>query len=72
VSDAQKWIPVRSSAISAVAHAGGDLYVAYVSGAIYVYAAVPEHRFRALLDARSKGAFVNDVIKPFYVDRRIN
>jgi len=66
-----EWISVESSAIAAVAYAGGDLYVRYTSGGAYAYAAVPRHRFEALLDAPSKGTFVNEMIKPFYVARRV-
>ena len=61
-----EWIPVASSAISAVAYAAGELFVRYVDGDVYAYSIVSRPTFDALLAADSKGTFVNTEIKPRY------
>ena len=66
--------PLRSSSIEA---AGYDrerqaLRVRYVGGSTYDYVAVPRKVFEKLLEADSKGRFVNWSIKPFYRYRRIS
>jgi hypothetical protein len=40
--------------------------VEFTSGAVYRYAPVPAYVYRELLDAPSKGAYVNTVLKPRY------
>jgi hypothetical protein len=66
--------PLRSSSIEA---AGYDrerrtLRVRYLGGSTYDYVAVPAKVFKELLEADSKGRFVNWSIKPFYRYRRIS
>ena len=66
-------VPVESSAVEAVGYdpEDRDLYIRYVGGAVYAYVDVPEDRYRALLEADSKGTFVNREIKPHYRHRRL-
>ena len=40
--------------------------VEFTGGAVYRYAPVPAYVYRGLLDAPSKGAYVNTVLKPRY------
>jgi KTSC domain len=61
---------------SNVAAAGYDrgrkiLRVRFVRGATYDYLEVPAIVYRGLLDAPSKGRFVNSHIKPYYAYRRL-
>jgi KTSC domain len=64
-------------ASSSIAAAGYDcerhaLRLCYVGGGTYDYWGVPANVFRALLDAPSKGQFVNWHIKPRYRYTRLN
>ncbi len=65
--------PVHSSSIAA---AGYDpkrriLRIRFIGGDAYDYLRVPMAVFRELLDAPSKGRFVNRQIKPHYAYRRL-
>jgi KTSC domain len=62
---------------SSVKAAGYDrsrhtLRLSYVGGATYDYLDVPEDVFHELLDASSKGQFVNWNVKPHYDYQRVN
>jgi hypothetical protein len=62
---------MRFLSSSSIASAGYDrgrqrLRLRYVGGAIYEYLKVPAKVFQDLLDAPSKGQFVNGSVKPFY------
>ena len=64
-------ILMLSMSSSSIAAAGYDaegqvLRVRFVGGATYDYFGVPNHVFKALLDAPSKGRFVNWQVKPCY------
>ena len=61
-------IPVISASIAAVAYdeQSRALDVEYASGRIYRYLGVPEEVFTWLLKARSKGGFVNRMIRDRY------
>ena len=61
-------ITVRSTSIAAVGYddRANELHVTYLGGDTYVYALVPKSVFRALLEAKSVGTFVNLRIKPTY------
>lgn len=66
--------PLPSSSIAA---AGYDrehnaLRLRYVGGATYDYLDVPPEVFNDLLNAPSKGQFVNGHIKPRFAYRRVN
>lgn len=66
-------VPVESSAVEAVGYAAAEreLYVRFVGGDLYAYADVSEDEYRALLNAESKGTFVNREIKPHHGYRRV-
>lgn len=66
---------VSSSAVTWVDHdpATGKLEIRYAGGDRYTYSGVPAEVYRALLDAPSIGAFVNEAIKPnftFEIEQR--
>lgn len=66
---------IESSAISHVNYQDQRrlLYVTYKgSGGSYVYVGVPRHDYDDLLKAESKGAFVNERIKPKYKCQRLD
>lgn len=58
--------PVESSAIEAVGYepATRELFIRYVETATYVYRNVGPEVFDKLISAPSKGAFVNEHVKP--------
>ncbi len=45
---------------------GGSLYVTYTNGYKYRYSGVPQQTYMEFATASSKGAYVNNVIKPGY------
>ncbi|MEO6006294.1 MAG: KTSC domain-containing protein [Opitutus sp.] len=57
---------VNSDTINSVGYdrATRVVEIEFTGGAIYRYSPVPVYIFRELLDAPSKGTFVNSVIKP--------
>jgi hypothetical protein len=65
-------IPVESSSIELVGYdeEAQELYVRFVGGQTYVYSPVPRSAFEALLEAPSKGRYVNWEIKPYHHYRR--
>jgi hypothetical protein len=65
--------PVESGAIAAMGYDedAEELYVQFVDGGTYAYGGVPEMVYRILLNADSKGAYLNKVIKPTYPSREI-
>lgn len=67
-------VPVQSSNIKAVGHDDIDqkLYVAFKSNTVYVYLDVPAETFHALLQANSKGLYLNQNIKPKHSAIRIS
>ncbi|HEY2719181.1 MAG TPA: KTSC domain-containing protein [Solirubrobacteraceae bacterium] len=64
---------VDSSAVAAVGYdrVAEELYVEFVDGDRYAYTPVPNVIWRALLEADSKGRFVNKVLKPHFRVRRV-
>jgi KTSC domain len=60
--------PVDSSAISKIGYEeeSRELFVRFRDGGAFTYLDVPPEEWLALCDADSKGAFVNQVIKPRY------
>ena len=58
--------PVNSESIASVGYvrASRVVEIEFTGGAVYRYSPVPVYIFRELLDAPSKGEFVNSVIKP--------
>lgn len=63
-----KMQPVDSSAIEMIGYDPVEpaLTVRYRGGRSYLYPGVPEHLYRQLMNAESKGAFMNRYIKPNY------
>jgi hypothetical protein len=61
--------PVSSSAISELRYDADTqaLEVQYSHGGVYQYQGVPQDVFDQLMNAPSKGVFVNKQIKNFYV-----
>lgn len=58
-------VPVVSSNVAAVGYDEdrGILQVRFHNGTLYEYSGVPATVYRALLDAPSKGSFINDHLK---------
>ena len=68
-------IKVESSNIDAIGYDHGDLYVRFKGGEgknnrIYVYYDVPEHFFKEILEAESKGKYLNQNIKGKFTYRK--
>jgi AcrR family transcriptional regulator len=61
-------LPVVSSTLDLVGYddATSELHLRYTNGKTYAYAAVPRCKFDELLVAPSKGAYVNEHIKPHH------
>jgi len=59
---------VDSSNIEAIGHDAGaqELHVRFLSGDTYVYHGVPQEIYNQLMDAPSKGSYLNRVIKENY------
>ena len=59
---------VKSESIISVGYDRSEraVEVEFTGGAVYRYAAVPAYVYRELLDAPSKGVYVNTVLKPRY------
>lgn len=62
---AENMTPVASSNIKAIGYEEGDLFVEYNSGT-YVYKSVPKNLYDELMEADSKGSFMNMYIKGNY------
>jgi len=60
--------PVNSSDIRSIGYDPqlAILEVEFISGGIYQYLNVPEHLYRGLMNAASKGQFLNNYIKYSY------
>jgi hypothetical protein len=71
VSPHPDWIPVDSTAISAVAYNNGTLFIRWIEGNPYTYSIVPEHKFEELMTSDSIGEYVNREIKPHYHCRKL-
>jgi lysyl-tRNA synthetase class 2 len=66
-------IPVGSSSVVSLGYDASkrQLHVQFVdSNGTYVYEGVPQWVYRHLLEAESKGRFLNRVIKPRYALRK--
>jgi hypothetical protein len=66
-------IPVSSSNIHSIGYNSQEtvLEVEFTSAEIYQYFNVPEHLYRGLMGASSKGQFLNDYIKYNYRYQKI-
>ena len=63
---------VVSSNIKKVGYEGTDLLVEYLSGVQYKYKGVPKELYEKLLEADSKGRFMNSEIKGKFEFERIS
>lgn len=59
-------IYVDSSNIEAIGYEDGELHVQFISGGHYIYHGVPRQVFDDLMNAPSKGSFLNREIKNVY------
>ena len=67
-------IPVKSTSIELVGYDedARELYVRFLNrGRTYVYFDVPSEAYAALLEAPSKGRYLNFEIKPYHEYRRV-
>ena len=66
-------IPVDSTSIELVGYDedARELYVHFRRGRTYVYFDVPPSTYAALLEAPSKGRYLNFEIKPYHEYRRL-
>ena len=62
---------VDSSNLDAVGYENSSLFIRFNSGGLYEYINVPEHIYRELLSASSKGKYHARYIKNVYQFRRI-
>ena len=58
-----KLTPVKSSQIAAIGYESGQLFVQFVSGALYDYQGVTKKEYDALLSASSVGQVFNTTIR---------
>jgi hypothetical protein len=60
--------PVDSSNVVAIGYepSNQELYVEYLNGRTYVYSEVPAETHQELMDADSKGAYINREVRPNY------
>ena len=58
--------PVDSSNLKSIGHDGQNLFVEFGKGTIYVYFGVPLELYSELLNAESKGKYLNSNIKNVY------
>lgn len=63
---------VESTNIAKVEWIAGHLYVLFHSGDTYKYLHVPRMTYLNLLDAKSKGEFLNKIIKPKYGFQKVD
>ncbi len=66
--------PVTSTNIRSIGYdpQSGTLEVEFTSGDVYQYFNVPEHLYRGLMNAASKGQFLNDYIRNGYRYQKIS
>ena len=66
-------VPVESTSIQLVGYDedARELYVQFRRGRTYVYYDVPPSAYAALLEAPSKGRYLNFEIKPYHEYRRV-
>jgi hypothetical protein len=57
---------VDSSNIESIGYEDGELHIQFTSGGYYVYHGVPRHVYDDLMNASSKGSFLNREIKNVY------
>ena len=62
--------PVDSSAVASLGYDPHTqtLEIEFVEGRVYQYRGVPPREYEALLQAKSIGTYVNQIVKPKYPD----
>lgn len=60
-----------NSNITSIGYDGKDLYIKYCSGATYSYENVPVKVYEELVQAPSKGRYINEQIKNAYPCKRV-
>jgi len=67
-------IPISSSNISSIGYdrQSATLDVEFTSGDVYQYFDVPEHLYHGLMNASSKGQFLNDYIRHSYRYQKVS
>ncbi len=62
------WVYVDSSNIEAVCYLEGsrELQVRFINGSTYSYSDVPQEIYEELINAPSKGSYLNRMIKGIY------
>ena len=65
--------PVSSSNIESIGYdeENQQVYVRFLNNSLYVYKGVPEHEFQNLMQASSKGSYLNRNFKNVYPYERI-
>ncbi|KAA6406021.1 KTSC domain-containing protein [Candidatus Tokpelaia sp.] len=63
--------PINSGHIVSIGYENGILEVKFKDARIYQYRGVPEHVYRELMLASSKGAYLNKCIKGTYPSSEI-
>jgi len=65
--------PLESSSLASVGYDAGRqvLEVEFLNGGVYEYDDVPQETYHALLEADSKGRYLNAEIKPHHPSRRL-
>ena len=61
-----KMLRVLSSSLYSVGYEENDLFIKFQSGITYVYYEVTSDVYMALINANSKGRFLNQYIKGYY------
>ena len=62
---------VKSSNLESVAHEGTTLEIKFKGGGTYRYEGVHPNTVRALMNAKSKGTFFNERIRPRYKHTKV-
>lgn len=63
--------PVESSTIKSIGYQDDDLYVEYKHGQTYRYSKVPKNLYESLLNAESKGRYLNTEIKNKFIYEKL-
>jgi hypothetical protein len=64
-------IAVESSNIASIGFEDTTMEVEFTNGGLYQYINVEEETFQAMMDAESKGKFLNNRIKDKYLFRKV-
>lgn len=65
-------VNVNSSNIKSIGYENNTLVVKFNTGSIYWYSNVPQNVYEELLNAPSKGHYLNESVKNKYADCRLS